>query len=419
MRTSSMNLSDSYKTLKSKYGYKKIDVRATYQHLPFQFFWTWVTGKALVTGIPKKPSETLLSMIQFHSQIVWSWSVIFLSIYIGANYSGDYWDSLAVSIIAIVLVTNRTRGLLHTFHYTIHGASISNRRYAKWIAKYFLNIPIMHTPWSQYQKLHVIDHHKPDDLCTDRDPDQLFMIAHGFRPKMGEFEFWFKLIFSPFNPARIIDHLIFRFKSNFVNAELTEIIPRTIYWILFFSIGIYFDILYILAIYYLFPLFIVTQYSSYLQHIIEHLWFPVKQKDIPAKVFNASLTWGRFLGRPFPILEDSPHWNHYLNLLTWWLQVFVIDIPIRVFSYMQDLPSHDFHHRSPGINFWAIPYERANSENRESPWGPMTETWSITESILILRDHLVRGESDPFGVYHWAVNTTENSTKYVINKKHG
>ena len=31
----------------------------------------------------------------------------------------------------------------------------------------------------------------------------------------------------------------------------------------------------------------------------------------------------------------------------------------------------------------------------------MTETWGLVESWLILRDHLCRGEHDPFGIYDW------------------
>ncbi|VFT33260.1 hypothetical protein PALA30_03554 [Pseudomonas aeruginosa] len=79
----------------------------------------------------------------------------------------------------------------------------------------------------------------------------------------------------------------------------------------------------------------------------------------------------------------------------------LIDIPLRVFSFMQDLPSHDFHHRKPGVNFWRIAPERAANEARPSKFGPMTETWGMWENFLILRDHLCRGQSDPFGIVDW------------------
>lgn len=31
----------------------------------------------------------------------------------------------------------------------------------------------------------------------------------------------------------------------------------------------------------------------------------------------------------------------------------------------------------------------------------MTETWGMWENFLILRDHLCRGQSDPFGIVDW------------------
>jgi hypothetical protein len=80
----------------------------------------------------------------------------------------------------------------------------------------------------------------------------------------------------------------------------------------------------------------------------------------------------------------------------------LVDIPVRLYSFMQDLPSHDFHHRSPRVNFWSIATERAAAEGRLSKFGPMAETWSVGEALLVLRDFLCRSEEDPFGIYDWA-----------------
>lgn len=404
---------DAYKTRKSKYGYKGIDVRASYAHLPFQLFWTWVTGKALPCGEPRKPKETLLKNYQFYTQIIWSWSIIIASVLFAGTYEGAILSEIAVGTVAIVLVTNRTRGLLHTFHYTIHGGSIPNMKLARFVGKYFLNIPIMHTPWTQYKKLHVADHHKLTLLCTNKDPDQRFMVDHGFKERMSEREFWTTLFTAPFRPSRILAHIWFRIETNFFKAEKHEVIPRVIFWVGLILGSYYLNFLDELALYYLFPLFIVTQFSSYLQHIIEHLWFPPPKGELPQKVYVGLMTWGRFLGRPFPKYSDYSLGKYMLKQVEWWLKLFLVDIPIRLFSFMQDLPSHDYHHRSPRVNFWAIPYERANNEGRRSPWGPMTETWSVWESILILRDHLVKGESDPFGIYDWY---RSNSTTEAVSK---
>ena len=67
----------NFKTRHSKYGYG-VNVRDTYRHLPFQPFWTWLTGKSLVHHKPRKPKETLLSSFQLILQLLWSWGLIFL-----------------------------------------------------------------------------------------------------------------------------------------------------------------------------------------------------------------------------------------------------------------------------------------------------------------------------------------------------
>lgn len=52
------------------------------------------------------------------------------------------------------------------------------------------------------------------------------------------------------------------------------------------------------ALFYLFPIFILTQYSSWIQHVSEHLWFARNEHGLPRFLHYGSLSWGRFLGRP-------------------------------------------------------------------------------------------------------------------------
>jgi hypothetical protein len=309
-------------------------------------------------------------------------------------------DNIFVSILAMVLVVNRTRGLLHTFHYTQHGAGIKDMEFAKIMCEYFMSIPILHLTLDEYARIHNINHHGKKTICTEEDPDQQFMTQHGFKGKMKHHEFWLKIFFAAFSPLRIWEHIWFRIKHNFILPSKKQILFRIVFWAVVFAAVTYFEFWTYFLLYYLFPLLILTQFSSYIQHVSEHFWFPKKYENVPPKVFYASLTWGRFLGRPVPSYELYPN---ILILsykwLEWILKVLLVDLPIRLFSYMQDMSCHDYHHRRPNVNFWAIEQERANDELIASPYGPMTETWSWWESMLILRDHLVYGKSDPFGLY--------------------
>lgn len=103
----------------SRYGWG-FDVRATYAHLPCQWFWTWLTGKYPTQREPRRPAETLLTPWQLGLQLAWSWGLIATSLVLGAVTYRDPDIGLvtkAICTLALwVVVTNRTRGLLHTFH---------------------------------------------------------------------------------------------------------------------------------------------------------------------------------------------------------------------------------------------------------------------------------------------------------------
>ncbi|MBU6225463.1 MAG: hypothetical protein KGP13_11600, partial [Burkholderiales bacterium] len=173
----------TYATRFSRYSYG-VNVRATYGHLPFQAFWTWVTGKSLWDHPPRVPRQTWLTEWQLCCQVLWSWSVVIICVVASSYVYHSSWPFVAKMLIylpAWILVTNRTRGLLHTFHYSNHGASIENMNRARWIGTLFMSIPILHTSWRNYHQIHAEMHHAGKYLCTDRDPDQQFMTHHGFR----------------------------------------------------------------------------------------------------------------------------------------------------------------------------------------------------------------------------------------------
>lgn len=394
-------MSLDYRTRYSRHGFQ-VDVRATYAHLPGQWFWTWVTGKSLKVAPPRAPRETWRPIIGLLGQLAWSWSLIVLSMWLGIHtYHGDasLWVKVPVYVLVWVMVVNRTRGLLHTFHYTNHGATVADMKKARWIGRWFMSIPILHTSWVNYHRLHAEVHHSLNDLCTNRDPDQQFMTQHGFYYGMPEREYWMRLIYAPFLPKNLWAHLHFRLRENFITPGRTEILCRVAFWVVFFAVAIHLGALEEIAVFYLFPLFVLTQHSSWIQHTTEHLWFPRYPEQTDKWVVLGAMTWGRFQGRPHP--GKGRGLIHALRLLRWWCLIFVLDIPIRLYSFMQDLPSHDFHHRSPRVSFWSIARERAALEGEPSKFGPMTESWGVFESWLILRDHLCRQQRDPFGAFAW------------------
>ncbi len=396
-----MTASPQFTTRYSVHGYG-VDVRETYRDLPCQAFWTWVTGKSLNSAAPRVPEETLLKDWQMVLHISWAYFVLIGGVLFGdaiLHSAWPMWCKIVVSVPVMVLIMNRQRGMLHTFHYTIHGAGVKNRSFAKFLCKWILSIPILHTPWDSYMMIHIRDHHGRNSFCTADDPDQSFMTDHGFYKGMSERRFWFLIAFAPLYPQRILAHLRFRFEQSFVVARRSERLARTVYWSCLIAAVVYFHMVPAFLIFYLFPILIITQHSSWLQHITEHLWFADMDANVTPEVYYGSLSWGRFQGRPFPQGEQG--WQRIKKFTVWTSGTLLIDIPLRIYSFMQDMPSHDFHHRSPKVNFWRIAPERAAHEGLPSKFGPMAETWGLRESLLIQRDHLCRNIDDPFRVLAW------------------
>lgn len=394
-------VSVEFTTRYSSHGYGT-DVRETYRHLPVQAFWTWVTGKSLNDANPRHPEETLLKTWQLLLHISWAYLVLIGGVLLGNIIlnSGLPWNTkILLSIPIMILIMNRQRGMLHTSHYTIHGAGIRDRNLARFIYKWILAIPIFHTSWENYKILHMRDHHSKNTFCTDIDPDQQFMTQHGFYKGMSEQRFWLLILFAPFHPMRIIEHIRFRLEQSFIVVNRHEKLSRIVYWSAVITIVLQTHMLPAFLIYFIFPIFFITQHSSWLQHITEHLWFPEKSEDVTSDVFYGSLSWGRFLGRPYPIQEKGL--VKLVKVCVWATGTVSIDIPLRIYSFMQDMPSHDFHHRSPKVNFWRIAPERAANEALPSRFGPMAETWGLRESLLVQRDHMCRNKRDPFGLLAW------------------
>lgn len=289
-----------FKTRYSKYGYG-IDVRRTYKDLPCQPFWTWVTGKSLNDRPPRRPKDTLLKPWRLYLHISWGYAVFFLAVIYGQQLLASQqplWLKCLLGALIMCLVVNRQRGFLHTFHYTTHGASLENKALARFTCKWILSIPILHTPRDEYVKLHVNEHHSVRTFNTEHDVDLVFMKQHGFYKGMSESAFWTRLVLAPFHPARILEHLKFRFDVSFVSAPRHERVSRALYWAALLGLVYASGYLEAFALFYLFPIFILTQYSSWIQHVSEHLWFARNEHGLPRFLHYGSLKQGRFLGRP-------------------------------------------------------------------------------------------------------------------------
>ncbi|MEX2495356.1 MAG: fatty acid desaturase [Woeseia sp.] len=406
-----------FATRHSDYGYR-FNVRACYDGLPGQVLWTWLTGKgkplteARLQGALKPTGE-----VKLWGHLLFTWAIILCTVGFG-HYTLTAGLPLPLTGLMIafcwLMVVNRLRSIQATFHYLTHGALIQNTIRAKRYATCAMTAPLLYTGWDAYVGSHVREHHHIRNLCSDGDPDQRFIAAQGFSIGMPERTFWLRVWLTPFMPHFIAARVMESLYESFVKPSTAEIQFRATFWCVVIGLCALHGLLWELTLFYLFPLLVLFQHSMWLQLFTEHLWFSARDPAFTEQQNYGKLTWGRFQGRPLPR-------KGLLSGLTWLAKAIVLDIPVRLYVYPQDLPNHDFHHRCPKVSYWRIADVRATIENQPNRFGPQYEVWGFMSTLRVIRDHLCYGKSDPFGTFHntnapFRNNVRENESNEAITR---
>lgn len=352
------------------------DVRETFSRLPFQVFWTWLSGKpAFGESAPWKPS---------------AWT--HLSTAIGSLLAGVVLSTWIVSTGSLALLP----GLLISWLMTVHGARVlqvtimhhavhknfSRNPRVDRILSEAISAALIIQDFQAYRKDHVGTHHTKH-IATIDDPDLKFILALGFRPGMTRRELWRRLALTPFS---IRFHRLFlsaRIRANFgrdislprrfASAALCAILLTPV-----LLTGTWLELLFS----WVFPMTVLYHVSALLQFMSEHKWLRVDMPGETRKLTLARLTAGRFMGEPAPIIKS----RGLAAILAWarWLsRMAVIHLPARVFVIVSDLPAHDWHHRHAYHDWTAAAYERQRDLEAGCPGWPevYTEVWGLRNAI--------------------------------------
>lgn len=387
------------RVLHSVYGAGE-DLRASYAHLPCQPFWTWLTGKGRPlseAGLKAAQADHGEGFLIAH--LAFTWAVIGALLVLGkAILAGTFGLAGGGLLLALgwLLMVNRLRSLQATFHYLTHGAVLKNRQRAQAYARWLLTTPLLYQDWDTYNRTHVREHHNIHVLCTDQDPDQQFIQRQGFFPGMPEPLYWWRVLTTPFRPRYLARQWRDALADTFVRPAPPERRVRWVFWGLALALLAMSGGLGAFALMYLVARAVWFEHAMWLQLFTEHLWFYQGEAARDSKAHYGRLTWGRFQGRRPP---RQGAWRKAL----WALQCLVLDLPVRLYIYPQDLPNHDCHHRRPNVHYRHIANYRATVEGEPSTYGPFLEVWGFTNSLRLIRDHLCRGVREPFAAYSLAL----------------
>lgn len=333
-----------------------------------QPFLTWMTGVPL-------PDQRPVFRWSPSGRALCAAAVILAGQALGVFALSRSWSAVPLLAVSWLLTTSGMRMLYVVIeHSCTHNAFASSPR-ANRIVGEVISTLLWATPYDRFRDDHKIHHHSTRQL---RDPDVQFLLGTGFRREMLRNEFWRYLGRTLISPRYHLGYLWQRIRVNFAAPPYRAAMSWTYAAALIAGLSAT-DLWLPWLLVWVFPVVVLFQFSSLINYHSEHRW---PESATPGRRARARLSFGRFCGEPVPVVAGATlparAW------LLWWLRVFVIHVPYRLFVLVGDLPQHDLHHRRPGSDWANAAYARRDDIVAGCPGWPegYTEVWGTA------RDHL-------------------------------
>jgi hypothetical protein len=316
-------------------------VRESYRKLPFQAFWTWLTGKELVG---RKPMWRSTSIEALTWSLIWLFGGFFGSIYILQN---DV-NPLLLIATTIFSVSGARYVVATIIHQGVHNSLFISPKLNK-VACEILSTILIVQPFDSYKQFHIDEHHE-DAFSTVEDKDLAALYKLGFKPNESVKGMKINLFLTCISPKFHILYLWGRIKSNFVGLPTYRLVMSVLWLCSLSSIAVNLGAsTFALAI--VIPMTIIYQICSILHLLTEHVWI-IRKDGMSIEQSHISHCLGRFSGQPTPansgsILKQSFNW------IVWFTAHAIYHLPVRMLVLQGTLTVHDWHHRFGGHPDWA------------------------------------------------------------------
>lgn len=314
-------------------------IRESYAALPFQAFWTWLTGKELRGRRPQWSSSPLECLIW---SCVWLLGGCTASIIILLNEQNRFW-----LIPSVIFTAGGARYIVatiihHAVHHTLFVSPLKNK-----ILSEILSTVIIVQPYDTYRQFHVFEHHG-SDFSTAGDQDLAAIYRMGLTPGKTVTELKMILFLQCINPVFHIKFLIGRIKSNFIGVPLYRALMSVAWFCALVALACWLGFeIFCLAI--VLPLVLVYQICSILHLVTEHVWV-IRKAGETVRSSHVNNSLGRFCGEGTPtgtsVITLTPMW------LLWFVRHLLWHLPCRILFLQGSLVAHDWHHRNGGKRTW-------------------------------------------------------------------
>lgn len=320
--------------------------RETMAILPgyLQPFLTWLTGMPLAD---QKPLFLWTPGLHFW----WALILTCVGVVIGIVAVGNGWVALALLPVSLLLTTSGMRYLYAVIeHFCIHN-TFSNSRLLNRIVGEVISTALWAAPFDLFRRDHLTHHHT---TRTNADPDVHFLIGTGFRPGMSRTEFRRYIAKTIISPSFHLKYFSERLRSNFTGPWYRTAMSCVYAAALFGTLGAT-DSWMAWILLWVVPVVVPFQIASLINYHSEHPWI---ENPGTGRQATARVCVGRFCGDPVPMTGAAPMIERAGAWCVWWLRVFFVHLPYRLFVLVGDQSQHDLHHRRPASDWSNAAYAR-------------------------------------------------------------
>jgi len=346
-------------------------IRQSYTRLPFQGFWTWLTGKELHGRVSRSISPLESA----------AWAIaLFLggmaaSVAISLSSASAFW-----LLISMTLTVSGARYIVATvIHHGVHHAVFRSER-ANLILCELLSTLTVVQPFHAYRQFHVYEHHGRDfSTMGDQDLAAIYML--GLRPGVPIERMRWILLWQCVNPMFHLRYAWGRIKSNLVDAPAYRI-AMTLMWFSALAGMAHVLGLQVFLISIALPLTALYQICSLLHLVTEHAWV-LRSGGEKVRDSHVKNSHGRFCGRMLPASGLSG--MRWLRAWSgWWAEHLLVHLPARLLIVQGSLIVHDWHHRAGADRGWPNAIQRREADlQKEYAQGvySYTDIWGIHHVI--------------------------------------
>lgn len=363
--------------------HKSKQIRKSYERLPFQGFWTWLTGKE-IQGRDIKRNVSAIECT--------AWSTLIYLAGIAASITIVIAELSPLWLILSILATiSAARYIVATvIHHGVHSAIFHSERNNRILCEILSTLTIVQ-PYDSYKKFHVHEHHGKN-FSTTEDKDLAAIYTLGIKPGVPVKHMMILLLWQCVSPKFHLSYFWGRLRSNLFQAPLYRRTMLVLWFALLAAIAWYVGAK-AFIIGFVIPITVMYQVCSLIHLLTEHAWI-LRTENEKVRDSHIKNSHARFCGQELPStnlkgFQWLKAWSH------WWAAHLFLHLPTRLLVVQGSLIVHDWHHRAGTNRNWTQSIQlREVDVQREAAQGMYTYTdiWGIDN---VIKEVLVRISQRP------------------------